>query len=108
MEETEIESVPLGDVMAVFNQHGLPSDEATALLTFLVGVWVVNEPDMQYDLTKDCIELSVTDELLRSALIIEVLPKLLDIATLVHTTQQGRTLASHNVQPYTIILEFFK
>lgn len=105
--KTEIETVPLGDVQTIFYKHGVSEAETSAMLTFLVKVWLGNEHIMHEALTKDCINIMELDELSSSLLTIEALPALLSIAALVHDAQHGRSLAAVSVKAHVISLEFF-
>lgn len=106
--KTEIETVPLGNVPAVFHKHGVSVAETSSMLTFMVKVWLGNEPIMHEGLTKDCLNILEIPEMSANLLTVEVLPDLLNIATLVYDSQQERSLASSCVKDHVISLEFFE
>lgn len=105
--KTEIETVPLGDVQTMFYKHGVSEAETSTILTFMVKVWLGNEPLMHEGLTKDCINILEIDEMSANLLTVEALPQLLHIAQLVHDSQQGRSLVTSCVKDHVISLEFF-
>lgn len=105
--KTKVVTVPLGPVKDILTNHGLGVSEVETLLTFLVQLWLANEPDVQEDLTKDTIELLKLDPAVFQLLLLEVLPHFVQIGILVHSAIQDSTLSAFSIKDHVICLELF-
>lgn len=104
----EVESVVIGDLFQTFYTHGVSTEATMAILSFLTKVWILNEIPMHEELTKTQLGLLDLSEMDESLLILNALPKLLQIGTLIREGVKGRVLHSFLVDTHTINLEYYK
>lgn len=98
-------SVPLGELVNIFDRHGVDRVRLNTVMGYLVNVGRLDSREMRSIQAPAAIDLLNIDDLPRAMLKLEATIPLLELADVIHSEFTGNNIVSWVVKDRVILLE---